>query len=64
MNGSLDAELSRLVACAFDAEMHALELQGDTRTLPQRRAKPSNRCAGAAWTITTTARPAGAATRT
>jgi hypothetical protein len=39
LNGSLDAELSRLVMCAFDAEMYALKLKGDTRTTPQRRAE-------------------------
>ncbi|MDQ1511599.1 MAG: hypothetical protein QOG50_3443, partial [Actinomycetota bacterium] len=39
LNGSLDAELSRLVACAFDAELHALRQTGDPRSLPQRRAE-------------------------
>jgi hypothetical protein len=39
LNGSLDAELSRLVTCAFDAEMYALKRKADTRTRPQRRAE-------------------------
>jgi hypothetical protein len=39
LNGSLDAELSRLAACAFDAEMYALQRTGDTRGLPERRAE-------------------------
>ena len=39
LNGSLDAELSRLVACAFDAELYALKQTGDPRGLPQRRAE-------------------------
>jgi hypothetical protein len=39
LNGSLDAELSRLAACAFDAEMYALRRTGDTRGLPERRAE-------------------------
>jgi hypothetical protein len=39
LNGSLDAEVSRIVQCAFDAEMEALKLADDPRTIPQRRAE-------------------------
>ena len=39
LNGSLDAELSRLVTCAFDAELYALKQTGDPRGLPERRAE-------------------------
>jgi hypothetical protein len=39
LNGSLDAELSRLAACAFDAEMQTLKRPGATRGLPERRAE-------------------------
>ena len=59
-NGSLDPELSRLAACAFDAEMYALKQTGDTRGLPNGAPKPSKRCAAALSIITTTAPPAGA----
>jgi Domain of unknown function (DUF222)/HNH endonuclease len=39
LNGSLDAELSRIVEAAFNAEMEVLELKNDPRTTPQRRAE-------------------------
>ena len=39
LNGSLDAELSRMVEAAFNAEMEVLKLNDDTRTAPQRRAE-------------------------
>jgi hypothetical protein len=39
LNGSLDAELARIVERAFDAEMYALEITGDIRTTPQLRAE-------------------------
>jgi hypothetical protein len=39
LNGSLDAELARLVEAAFNAEMHTLKLKDDPRTPPQRRAE-------------------------
>ncbi len=39
LNGSLDAELSRLVDAAFNAEMEVLKLKDDPRTPPQLRAE-------------------------
>jgi hypothetical protein len=39
LNGSLDAELSRMVEAAFNAEIEVLKLKDDPRTIPQIRAE-------------------------
>jgi hypothetical protein len=39
LNGSLDAELSRMVEAAFNAEIEVLKLKDDPRTVPQIRAE-------------------------
>jgi hypothetical protein len=39
LNGSLDAELSRMVEAAFNAEIEVLTLKDDPRTIPQIRAE-------------------------
>ena len=42
LNGSLDAELSRLVDCAFDAEMYTLKLKETPAPGPTARRSPGS----------------------